>query len=130
MLTLHVRTNAHLNNMVHPVVVCLSNVDSYGLESEAISLLTPLNDDRTGDHGAPGTVQWADVYSTGAARGTVMDTSCMSGQAEVYNEHQVQGKDSTHAMTILLLLLLAHAACASNNSSIVEFTISADLADC
>ena len=61
--------------MVHPVVVCLSDVDSYGLEGEAISLLTPLNDDRAGDHGTTRTIQWADVYSTCAARRTVMDTS-------------------------------------------------------
>ena len=90
--------------MVHPVVVCLSDVYSYGLEGEAISLLTPLNDDRAGDHGAPGTVQWADVYSTGAAGGTVMDTSCMSGQAEVYNEHQVQGKVHMHVQVIIVVL--------------------------
>ena len=53
--------------MVHPIVVCLSDVHSYGLESEAISLLTPLDDDRAGDHGAAWTVQWTDVYGTSAA---------------------------------------------------------------
>ena len=60
--------------MVHPVVVSLSDVDSYGLEREPVTLLTPLDDDRAGDHGATRTVQWTDVYATSAARGTVMDT--------------------------------------------------------
>ena len=65
---------AHLNNMVHPVVVSLSDVDSYRLECEAISLLAPLNDERAGDHGAARAVQWTNFYSTSTARGTVMDT--------------------------------------------------------
>ena len=43
-------TDAHLHNMVHPVVVSLSNVDSYGLERKPVALLTPLDDNRAGDH--------------------------------------------------------------------------------
>lgn len=53
--------------MVHSVVVCFSDVDPYGLESEAIPFLTPLNDDRAGDHGASWTVQWTDVDGPSAA---------------------------------------------------------------
>ena len=89
--------------MVHPVVVCLADVDSYGLEGEAISLLTPLNDNRAGDHGAPGTVQWADVYSTSAAGGTVMDTSCSQGRQSIKYKSRIS---YTCAGIIVVLFLL------------------------
>ena len=73
------------------------------LEGEAISPLTPLNDNRAGDHGAPGTVQWADVYSTSAAGGTVMDTSCSQGRQSIKYKARIS---YTCAGIIVVLFLL------------------------
>lgn len=60
------RTEAYVNDVVNPVVIGVSYVDTYWLEREAIALFASLDGDGAGHHGIPGAAHGAIVHDTTA----------------------------------------------------------------
>lgn len=65
---------ADLYDVMYSVVIGVSNVDSDGLEGEAIPLATSLDGERAGNHGTPRTAHRTGLRSHSTAGGTVMET--------------------------------------------------------